>query len=133
MKAFLQLVVLLVIGSNAKLEMGIDMLVAQCADNPQSSELCDRISQAFPKLQMRENYLSDPLGLLPPPYATLDFAKFIQDFEYRAGLDMEEVDEEVKNCMYEMYLSMSKGEAMTEECVDLLLTVEAEEKSYFEK
>lgn len=125
--------VVLVIGINANQEKNIFDLVAQCSVEPESSELCLRISDAFPMLQMPENYLSDPLGLLPPPYANLDFPKFLKDFEYRTGLEMEDADEDVKNCMYEMYISMAKGRAMTDECIYLLLKVEAEEKSYFEK
>merc|ERR1712062_708898 len=58
-------------------------ILFECTKNPDSSDLCWRLNEAFPNLEFPENHLNDPLGLDPPPQENLDLSTFVDEFEQR--------------------------------------------------
>ena len=52
-------------------------ILFECTNNPNCSDLCWRLNEAFPNLEFPENHLNDPLGLDPPPQENLDLSNFV--------------------------------------------------------
>ena len=105
-------------------------ILFECTKNPDSSDLCWRLNEAFPNLEFPENHLNDPLGLDPPPQENLDLSTFVDEFEQRTKLPTEGMDEETIHCMYELYKSMSDLTPITQKCLDILIETQVEEFLY---
>ena len=103
-------------------------LLFYCAQNPESSEICQKLNDAFPKMdpEFPEEFEYDPLGIEGPPKDNLNLQEFTKDFETRSQLSMEGMDEEVINCMYEVYQSMTKLTPITEKCLHILIDTQVE-------
>ena len=96
-------------------------ILFECTKNPDSSDLCWRLNEAFPNLEFPENHLNDPLGLDPPPQENLDLSTFVDEFEQRTKLPTEGMDEETIHYMYELYKSMSDLIPITQKCLNILI------------
>ena len=105
----------------------IGRILLECTKNPDSSDLCWRLNDVFPNLEFPENHLTDPLGLDPPPQENLDLNTFVEEFEKRAKLQVEGMDEETIHCMYELYKSMFDLTPITQKCLDILIDTQVEE------
>ena len=105
-------------------------ILLECTKNPNCSDLCWRLNEAFPNQEFPKNHVTDQLGLDPCPQENLDLSTFVAEFEQRTKLPTEGMDEETIHCMYELYKSMSDLTPITQKCLDILIETQVEEFLY---
>ena len=102
-------------------------ILFECTKNPDSSDLCWRLNEAFPNQEFPENHVTDQLGLDPCSQENLDLTTYVAEFEQQTKLPTEGMDEETIHCMYELYKSMSDLTPITQKCLDILIETQVEE------